>query len=192
MTKRELWVEGSFAGELEIEESEWKSYADEAPKGDNEAGDWDERLDESRDHEHSGGSFADEELGQSCDERPGVRNRKLGRRGEGAAARYLEHIGYELLERNYTCPFGEADIIARQGDALVFIEVKTRKGIEKGFPSEAVDARKRAKYEKIAAWYLQDYDAFNVPVRFDVVAIMVIGEDRAFLRHYVNAFGVGF
>ena len=190
--KRELWVEGSFAGELEIEDREWKSCEAESPQGDPGENDWDDWPDEVRDTEHSDSSFTDDGLRSPDGERPGIRNRNLGRRGEGAAARYLEHLGYEVLERNFMCPFGEADIIARDGDALVFIEVKTRRGIEKGFPSEAVDARKRAKYEKIAAWYLQDYDAFNVPVRFDVVAIMVIGEDRAFLRHYVNAFGVGF
>ena len=118
-------------------------------------------------------------------------NRKLGMRGEIAAARYLERLDYEILERNWTCPFGEADIIARDGATLVFIEVKTRTGVSKGFPSEAVDARKRARYEKIAAWYLKDHDEFDIPVRFDVVALLVIAKDRAFMKHYVNAFGVG-
>ena len=117
-------------------------------------------------------------------------NVEMGRWGEEAAARYLERVGYEILERNWTCQFGEADIIARDGCALVFIEVKTRTGIEKGFPSEAVDAEKRARYEKIAAWYLRDYEYVDVPVRFDVIALLVIAEDRAFMKHYVNAYGV--
>ena len=79
-------------------------------------------------------------------------NKALGKRGERAAARYLERMNYIVLERNWKCPFGEADIIALDESTLVFVEVKTRTSIAKGFPSEAVDARKRARYEKIAAW----------------------------------------
>ena len=120
------------------------------------------------------------------------RNKEFGRRGEGAAARYLERFGYEILERNWTCPAGEADIIARDCDTLVFIEVKTRSGISHGFPEEAVDAEKRARYEKIAAWYLRDCDFIDVSVRFDVIALLVVSDDRAFIKHYCNAFSEGF
>ena len=122
----------------------------------------------------------------------GVRNKELGRRGEAAAARYLERFGYEILDMNWECPAGEADIVARDCDALVFVEVKTRTNIEKGFPVEAVDAEKRARYEKIAMWYLRDYEFVDVPVRFDIVALMVVAEDRALIRHYVNAFSEGY
>lgn len=122
----------------------------------------------------------------------GYRNREMGRRGERAAARYLERFGYEILELNWECPAGEADIVARDCDTLVFCEVKTRSGIEKGFPSEAVDAGKRSRYERIAGWYLRDYDFVDIPVRFDVIALMVVREDRAFVKHYVNAFAEGY
>lgn len=118
-------------------------------------------------------------------------NKVLGMRGEEAAARYLELKGYEILEQNWTCPMGEADIIARDGCAVVFIEVKTRTNIDKGLPSEAVGPRKRARYEKIASWYLSDYEFVDIPVRFDVIALLVNGPDRALMRHYVNAFQVG-
>lgn len=117
-------------------------------------------------------------------------NVELGRRGEEAAARYLDRAGLEVLERNWTCPAGEADIIARDGCTVVFIEVKTRTGIDKGFPAEAVTPEKRARYEKIAAWYLSKYEYVDVPVRFDVIALIVLSEDRAFMKHYVNAFCV--
>jgi putative endonuclease len=120
----------------------------------------------------------------------GYHNKKLGLRGENAAARYLQARGMEILERNWVCPAGEADIIAEDGGEIVFIEVKTRSDIDKGFPSEAVDARKRSRYEKIAAWFLRDCNYVDVPVRFDVIALMVLSEDRAFLRHYVNAYAV--
>ena len=117
-------------------------------------------------------------------------NVELGRRGENAAASFLNRRGYTVLKRNWTCPAGEADIIARDGSAIVFIEVKTRSGAEKGLPSEAVGKQKREKYEKIAAMYLQDIDDVDVQVRFDVISILVIAKDRALLRHHVNAFGI--
>lgn len=114
---------------------------------------------------------------------------ELGKRGEEAAACFLERREYEILDRNWKCIAGEADIIALQDDTLCFIEVKTRKDAQKGFPSEAVDTRKRSRYERIAACYLKDHDYADVRVRFDIIAILVLGEDRAFLRHHLNAFG---
>lgn len=121
----------------------------------------------------------------------GRRNIELGQRGEDAAARFLYRRGYDIVERNWTCLAGEADIIARDGEALVFIEVKTRSSTEKGLPSEAVNATKRSRYERIAALFLQDYDVVDVPVRFDVVSIVVVAADRALIRHHINAFAVG-
>ena len=114
---------------------------------------------------------------------------ELGKRGEEAAACFLERREYEILDRNWKCIAGEADIVALQDDTLCFIEVKTRKDAQKGFPSEAVDMRKRSRYERIAACYLKDHDYADVRVRFDVIAILVLGEGRAFLRHHLNAFG---
>ena len=114
---------------------------------------------------------------------------ELGKRGEEAATCFLERREYEILDRNWKCIAGEADIVALQDDTLCFIEVKTRKDAQKGFPSEAVDTRKRSRYERIAACYLKDHDYADVRVRFDIIAILVLGEDRAFLRHHLNAFG---
>lgn len=121
-------------------------------------------------------------------QKAGKRNKALGARGEEAAARFLDRRGYEILERNWTCFAGEADIIARDDDTLVFVEVKTRKDCERGFPSEAVTAEKRSRYEKIALAYLADYERADFPVRFDVVSIVVIGTDKAMVRHQINAF----
>ena len=121
----------------------------------------------------------------------GKRNAELGRRGEDAAARFLDRRGYEIIERNWTCIAGEADIIARDGEALVFVEVKTRSSTERGLPSEAVDAEKRDRYERIAALFLQNYAVVDVPVRFDVVALVVVAPDRALVRHHINAFAAG-
>lgn len=118
-------------------------------------------------------------------------NKEIGRRGESAAVRYLEKSGYEVLDRNWVCPAGEVDIVARDQNTLVFCEVKTRTSLEKGFPSEAVDQAKRARYEKIAGWYLRDFEFVDIPVRFDVVALLVVAEDRALIKHYCNAFSEG-
>ncbi len=117
-------------------------------------------------------------------------NKELGRKGEDAAVRFLERRGYDIVERNWTCFAGEADIIARDGEAVVFVEVKTRTGASNGLPAEAVTKNKRERYEKIACAFLADYDVVDVPVRFDVVSISLIDTDRAMVRHHIDAFGV--
>lgn len=127
----------------------------------------------------------------SCSPYPQISSpRELGRRGEEAAARFLRRKGFEILERNWTCFAGEADIIARTEDTLCFIEVKTRSQVEKGFPAEAVNAQKRDRYERIAACYLKCCDVCDIRVRFDVISILVLSDHRAFLRYHTNAFGV--
>ena len=126
---------------------------------------------------------------KEANDAPSYSPHELGKRGEEAAACFLERREYEILDRNWKCIAGEADIVALQDDTLCFIEVKTRKDAQKGFPSEAVDMRKRSRYERIAACYLKDHDYADVRVRFDVIAILVLGEGRAFLRHHLNAFG---
>lgn len=120
---------------------------------------------------------------------PEERRLPLGKRGELAAVRFLERKGYEILETNWTCVAGEADIIALEDDTLCFVEVKTRSNAEKGFPAEAVNAKKRGCYERIAACYLTTYENCDIRVRFDVISILVLSENRAFLRFHKNAFG---
>ena len=119
---------------------------------------------------------------------PSMSPKELGVRGEKAARRYLERRGMEILDVNWKCFAGEADIVALDEGVLSFVEVKTRRGIEKGFPEEAVDAKKRARYERIAACYLQEHDYVDMRVRFDVISILVISSERAFLRMHLNAF----
>jgi putative endonuclease len=80
------------------------------------------------------------------------------------------------------------DIIARDEHALHFVEVKTRRGPKRGFPSEAVTDCKRARYERIAGAFLMDYEEVDIYVTFDVIGIMVTAPDRAFLRMTANAF----
>lgn len=117
--------------------------------------------------------------------------RELGRRGELAAVKYLQRRDIEVLERNWRCRYGEADIIALDDETIVFIEVKTRRGINKGIPEDAVTPDKRDRYEKIAASYLEQNDFVDCFVRFDVIAIMTVSNNRAFLRHHRGAFAHG-
>jgi putative endonuclease len=98
----------------------------------------------------------------------------IGQAGEEAAARYLEQQGYVILERNFRLRLGEVDIIARDGEDLVFIEVKTRRTKNFGSPFEAVDARKQQQIAKVAAAYIQGRE---IPVRFDVVAVSIKGKN---------------
>lgn len=115
-------------------------------------------------------------------------NQDLGRRGEQAAARFLERRGMEILERNWVCAAGEADIIAHDGEAIHFVEVKTRSNIAHGFPSEAVTPEKRSRYERIAAIYLSRHEYVDISVLFDIISIVVTGPNRAFLRYHRNAY----
>lgn len=105
--------------------------------------------------------------------------RQLGNRGEDLAAAALKKQGYKILERNYTTPLGEIDLIARHRGELVFIEVKTRKSLRFGEPQDAVSAPKQARLRRLADYYLKQKRLGEVPVRFDVVAItMAAGDPR--------------
>ena len=117
-------------------------------------------------------------------------NRSLGERGEEAAARCLERKGYEILERNWRCRFGEADIIARDpSGTIVFVEVKTRRTVKAGLPEEAVSRSKRRRYENIALEYMaKNQWEDGTPLRFDAIAICVNGPNKAILRHHVGFF----
>ncbi len=118
-------------------------------------------------------------------------NKTLGEKGEQAACQYLARRGVDVIQRNWKCKFGEADIVALDDGAIVFIEVKTRSGVEHGLPEDAVTREKRTRYEKIAMAYLERSDYCDRPVRFDAISITLMTNSRAFLRHHKNAFGVG-
>uniref|UniRef100_A0A7C9NCU8 UPF0102 protein D1639_06950 n=2 Tax=Bacteria TaxID=2 RepID=A0A7C9NCU8_9BACT len=113
----------------------------------------------------------------------------VGREGEFVAACFLTRRGYDIIHRNWKCKAGEADIIARDNETLVFVEVKSRRDCDKGMPAEAVTREKRERYERIAASYLAVTDVLDVRVRFDIVSILIIPPDRALVRHNIDAFG---
>lgn len=119
-----------------------------------------------------------------------MESRRLGERGEDAAAAFLERQGYTIVERNWRCPAGEVDIVALDGSALVFCEVKTRRSPAKGSPDEAVTPAKRRRYARLAAAYIQYAGCTDASIRFDVISLLVIAADRALLRHHRAAFVV--
>lgn len=114
--------------------------------------------------------------------------KRLGERGEDAAAAYLDRIGFTVVDRNWRCQSGEIDIVALDGETLVLCEVKTRKGVSKGTPEESVTPAKQRRYKRLAQAYVQSASLGQAQVRFDVITLLVLAEDRALLRHHRAAF----
>ncbi len=108
--------------------------------------------------------------------------RKLGFWGESKAAGYLKKQGYEILKRNFRCPFGEVDIIAQLGGVIAFVEVKTRTSDLFGAPNEAVDNRRRQRYKNCVRYYFTDRE-IDCTVRFDIIEVTKEG-----VNHIENAF----
>lgn len=110
-------------------------------------------------------------------------NRAVGSKYEHYAGEYLTGLGYKILEFNYRCRSGEIDIIAQDGDCIVFCEVKYRKSGGQGDPLEAVGKRKQERIAGCAKRYLMTNKITGVPCRFDVVGIL--GSE---VTHIKNAF----
>lgn len=94
-----------------------------------------------------------------------------GKTGEDLAVAELERRGYAILERRYSSRHGEIDIVARDGEVTVFVEVKARATAEFGTAAEAVTPRKQRRLAALAVDYLARHHPANIPCRFDVVAI---------------------
>ncbi len=115
---------------------------------------------------------------------------ELGRRGEDAAAAYLERMGFTIIERNWRTKSGEIDIIALDEETLVLLEVKTRRSVRNGTPEEAVSPTKQKRLARLARAYVASTGAQPLNIRFDVIGIRILSEDRALLRHHRAAFDV--
>jgi putative endonuclease len=92
----------------------------------------------------------------------------LGKQGEKLAEQHLKKLGYKLLKRNYTTPYGEADLVFLDGEEVVFVEVKTRSSADFATAKQAVNADKQARYRKIALHYGKGTEP---NARFDVVEV---------------------
>lgn len=113
-----------------------------------------------------------------------MNKRKLGNDYEDKACEYLKSIGYKILERNFRSKKGEIDIIAKDGETIVFVEVKYRQSNIFGYSVEAVGFKKQMVIYKVAESYLNYTKRVEVPCRFDV-----IGFDNEKINHIKNAFG---
>ena len=115
----------------------------------------------------------------------------LGKWGEDLALKKVKKLGYRCIARNYSCPLGEVDLIARDGDTLVFIEIKTRRGRSLAYAKEAVNQRKRRQLSKVALAYMKSNGFVDVRARFDVVVINLSGEDQE-IEVVRNAFDLAY
>ena len=113
--------------------------------------------------------------------------KSLGKAGEDLAERYLKRQGYAVVERNYRCPLGEIDLIAVNKQAVVFVEVKTRRVDTSGAPLESVNAVKQRRLKRAALHYLSRYGLNDRDVQFDVVGIS-LGSNPPAVRHVRHAF----
>jgi putative endonuclease len=113
----------------------------------------------------------------------------LGNRGERQAAAFLSKNGFRILARGVTNRFGEIDLIALDGETIVFVEVRTRRSLDAGDPAESVTLEKQAHLTRAALAYLKQKRLLELPSRFDVVAIVWPDDAKSpEIRHYKNAF----
>lgn len=111
-------------------------------------------------------------LGVLADDDTRGRQHALGRAGESMAANYLKQQGIAVLDRNWRCPQGELDIVASDGDQVIFCEVKTRSGVDYGSPGEAVSSTKVRRLRHVARAWLNANAVTGCQVRFDVISVL--------------------
>ena len=115
-------------------------------------------------------------------------NKETGSYGEKLATEFLKELGYEIIIKNYVYHKGEIDLIAKDGELLVFIEVKYRKNLEYGRPELQITNSKQHQIKKVALGYLFEHDIRDTQCRFDVIAILHLPETEPEINHIVNAF----
>ncbi len=113
----------------------------------------------------------------------------IGNKGEDLAVKFLRQKGYLIVEKNFKTKFGEIDIIAKDNNTIVFVEVKTRTNDYFGYPFEAVDERKRMKLKNLALIFMKKYNK-EFPIRFDIVSILFMSNGNKKIEHIKDAFEV--
>jgi putative endonuclease len=115
--------------------------------------------------------------------------RWFGSRSERAAARFLKRLGYSIVARNYSCPSGELDIVAVDGQCVVFVEVRSTEREDTARATASVDAAKQARLTNLALHFLQKHRLLGRPARFDVIIVSwTAGSREPALTHYRQAF----
>ena len=112
---------------------------------------------------------------------------EYGRYGQEAAMKFLQAKGMVLLEANFSIPSGEIDLIMRDGEYIVFIEVKYRRNLQYGLPREAIGYRKQQKIKKIALYYIVRHNLQNQDFRFDAMELLETSNGLD-INHIENAF----
>ena len=108
---------------------------------------------------------------------------ELGARGERLAVEFLVRQGYVILARNWRCPLGEVDVVAREGPTVVVCEVKTRSGEQYGPPAAAVTASKAARLRRLAGEWLREWDGACAEVRVDVLGVLCLAAGGYAIEH---------
>jgi len=114
------------------------------------------------------------------------RRRLLGKRGEEAACEFLQRHNMKIIDRNWRCSYGEADIVALDGSTLVFCEVKTRTNLKFGNPEEAITCKKLGRYYKVVNLYRSRKAVRHSAVRLDFIALYVDEEKSRARLQYVR------
>ncbi|TPW75436.1 YraN family protein [Schumannella soli] len=108
---------------------------------------------------------------------------ELGRRGERIAEQHLIRSGIRVVDRNWRCPIGEIDLIARDGDDVVFVEVKTRRGVGYGHPLEAITPVKLARLRRLAGAWCAAHPEVRGSVRIDAIGIVAARDAAPVVEH---------
>ncbi|MHB2025922.1 MAG: YraN family protein [Elusimicrobiota bacterium] len=112
-----------------------------------------------------------------------MNSRESGARAEDMAAKFLESRGFLILERNFLCRMGEIDLVAKDGEEIVFVEVRFRSRPDFGTAAQTISRAKKKRIIKTAVFYAQTKGALDIPMRFDVVAL-----DGENIDHIAGAF----
>ena len=113
----------------------------------------------------------------------GAHNSNLGSYGERVAARRLVDLGMVLVDRNWRCELGEVDLVLRDGDVLVFCEVKTRSSAAYGHPLEAVSPVKGERLRRLAARWVEEHGVDPPEIRIDLVGVLLADRGAAEVEH---------
>jgi putative endonuclease len=127
---------------------------------------------------------------RSFEPRPLPVHLQRGKSGERIARAYLASAGIQCLTTNFRCRYGEIDLVCRDRDCLVFVEVKTRSQQKWGRPSDSVNRKRQQRLSRAALDYLRRIDQPDVKARFDVVEVLLADDQTQEVRHLPNAFPV--
>jgi putative endonuclease len=115
--------------------------------------------------------------------------KRIGKIGEQIAADYLADNGYQVMDRNFTVPYGEIDLVAFEAEIVVFVEVKTRTSTTFGLPEDSVTAAKLERMHNAAILWLQAHPDIPDDWRIDVIAIQIDHQHNVLdLQHFINAY----